>query len=144
MKWRPVSGAIAEADRVPYLLRERDRDRYEKALNGAGFTVCHVDMSRFRSEREASLAVARALGFPDFYRGGWDGFFDLLVSEFQERPDRIAVCLTGADELAQRDLRLFVHTSWQLQGATETIASEGEGAWQLEFLYWGQDWGSPE
>ncbi|MEV0448349.1 barstar family protein [Streptomyces sp. NPDC050600] len=134
---------IAEASLNPYLLQEKERERFERVLEGAGFDVCRVDARAFASGREASLAIARAIGLPDFYRGGWDGFFDLLEERFQERPGRIAVGLSGADELARRDLGLFVNTSWQLFNATETIESEGEGAWQLEFLYWG-DWASPE
>ncbi|MFF2403135.1 barstar family protein [Streptomyces goshikiensis] len=104
---------------------------------GQGLEVRHVDAAGFHSERDASLAIGRELDFPSYFRGGWDGFFDLLSAEFQEKPRRLVVGLLNSDALASRDLRLFVNTSWHLQNATETIESDGGGDSQLEFFYWG-------
>ncbi|MDX2606149.1 hypothetical protein PV379_19575 [Streptomyces caniscabiei] len=137
MQWRPISRVIPGLSAPPHLLPEIDRDEVTRRAEGQGFEVRCVDVSRFQSERDASLAVGRELDFPSYFRGGWDGFFDLLSAEFQEKPRRLIVGLLNSNVLASCDLRLFVNTSWHLQDATETIESEGGGDWQLEFFYWG-------
>lgn len=141
MRWYPISKMIRGVSRPPYLLQSQDRENVEEILKGRGFQVTSVEVGELRSERDASLAVARALDYPDSIGGSWDGFFDLLVTEFQSRPRSLAVSMLGADSLARRDLRLFVAVSWQLLSATETVESQGKGNWQLEFIYWG-DWGN--
>ncbi|MFG2481373.1 barstar family protein [Streptomyces virginiae] len=137
MQWRPISKVIPGLSSPPHFLPNDGRDGVTHRAEGQGFKVCRVDASRFQTGRDASLAVGRELDFPSYYRGGWDGFFDLLSAEFQEKPRRVIVGLLNSDVLADRDLRLFVNTTWQLQNATDTVESEGGGDWQLEFLYWG-------
>ena len=137
MRWHPISGVNSDAIDSPYLLEGRDREQVEIQLKRRGFRLESVDARNIRSERDASLAVGRALGYPSFYRGGWDAFFDLLSTEFQEHPRTLVVGISNADEFAHGNLRLFVKTCWHLLNATETIESEGGGGWQLEFIYWG-------
>lgn len=138
MRWRPIGKVISGLLAPPYLLPETDRDEITRRVRGQGFDVRHVDAADLRPGDEISLTIGKELDFPSFFKGGWDEFFDLLTSEFQVSPRRTIVSLLNADVLASRDLRLFVNTSWQLQNATETIESEGEGDWQLEFFYWGE------
>ncbi|WP_170134378.1 barstar family protein [Murinocardiopsis flavida] len=121
----------------PYFLDYRDRDKHVSALNNSGFQVVNIDADEIQSERDASFLVARALGYPDFFGGGWDALFDLLTTEFQDRPRILAVGLLDSHKLASRNLRLFVNISWNLLNATDTVNYEGEGEWQLEFFYWG-------
>lgn len=127
MKWRPVSKMVVEATRPPYLLKSQNREEVERGLRRRGFQIGHVAAGDLHSERDASVAVARALDYPEFFGGSWDAFFDLLATEFQDRPRLLAVSMLGADALAQRDLRLFVAVSWNLFNATETVGSEGKG-----------------
>lgn len=139
MPWRPMSSIITQNEAPPYLLDAGTCESVEDVLRRGGFSVDHVDVGNLGSEAEMALLVGKVLDFPDYYRGGWDGFFDLLSAEFQERPRRVAVGLLNADRLARRDLKLFVRTSWDLLNASETVEADGKGEWQLEFLYWG-DW----
>jgi hypothetical protein len=132
MRWRPMSNVLPDATQPPYLLAESSRSGAEKRLRAQGFEVAHVDAAGFRSDRDAALSVGGVLGFPDFYRGGWDGFFDLLCTEFLER--FLVVGVLNANEFAERDLRLFVNVSWNLRDATRTVETDSA---QLEFLYWG-------
>ncbi|WP_086820579.1 barstar family protein [Allokutzneria sp. NRRL B-24872] len=120
--------------RAPYLLQADRRAEVEKTLKVDGFSVASSEFGGVSSSQDASVLCGRALEYPDVYRGGWDGFFDLLCSEFQERPRRIVVNLLDSDRLARRDLSLFVNISWALLRATETVEAEGAGEWQLEFL----------
>lgn len=139
MRWCPILDIVTEgASGRPYLLQIEDRERIENSLLARGFRLGHIDAGELHSERAASSAVGEALEYPEFFRGSWDGFFDLLVTEFQERPRILAIGLLNADLLAHRDLRLFVNTSWYLFNATDLIECEGEGNWQLEFLFWGK------
>ncbi|WP_030024366.1 barstar family protein [Streptomyces monomycini] len=137
MQWRPITHIIPDLSGPPYLLPDKTRPEVENRATSHGFEVRHVDAAGFDSERAASLAIGRQLEFPNYFRGGWDGFFDLLSAEFQEKPRRLIVGLLNADVISGRDLRLFVNTSWHLRDASETIESDGGGDWQLEFLYWG-------
>ncbi|BDH14188.1 barstar family protein [Streptomyces hygroscopicus] len=137
MQWQAISSVIPGLSAPPYLLSDSDRGEVTHRAAGQGFEVRCIDTAGFHSERDASLAIGRELDFPSYFRGGWDGFFDLLSAEFQEKPRRLIVGLRNSDVLAARDLRLFVNTSWHLQNATETVESDGGGDWQLEFFYWG-------
>jgi hypothetical protein len=140
MRWHSLRGRFPECPDRPYLLDGDVRQRAED-LSSLGFESVFVEVAACATEKDIAREIGKALGFPDTFRGGWDAFIDLLPEGVVEAGRIVAVEIVDADELARRNIRLFVRLVWMLMNATDAVEVGGAGDAQLEFLF-GEGWSS--
>lgn len=83
-------------------------DEVLDAVRGTGLDVAQADLGSVRDKSELLQALARALGFPDWFGGNWDALEDCL-SDLSWRPGTGQVLLLrGHDALLPDDLGVLL------------------------------------
>ena len=137
MQWRSLRGRFRDCPDPPFLLDRADGASVA-GLSALGFESLEVRVAACKSERDVARVIGGLLGFPATFRGGWDGFIDLLHDYIVEPGRIVAVHILDADQLSRQDMRIFVRLVWMLMNASESVEADGAGGAQLEFLFWGE------
>lgn len=136
-KWRAIADRLPGRPNPPYLLDPEAQVKVSDRLSQLGFEIVRVDVSGCVDDGQLSLKVGSALGFPDYFQGGWDGFSDCLFELFDDPPRFTVVYLHGADTFMRAHNHAFARSVWLLMDYTTRIESVHKGSAQLEFIFWG-------
>lgn len=74
----------------------------------AGSGAVRVDLAGVRDKAALLAALARALGFPDWFGGNWDALEDCLTDLSWRDPGEIRLVLEGWSGLEAEDLEVLI------------------------------------
>ncbi|MFC3889991.1 barstar family protein [Lentzea rhizosphaerae] len=139
MKWHSLYRVFPECPEPPFLLDGGGEDAAIRRLRSFGLDSKVISLLGCAGERETVEVVAGAIGMPQDVEN-WDAFWDLLQEFFVDPEKTVVVHISDAGQIAERDVRRFARMVVRFSRITESVERGGQGASQLEFVYWGS-WG---